>query len=173
VLVKLYKVENGILNYWEIWDTDTSLFIHSGELGDTGESKTLQIKPNKLKNIADQQIQNKIDEGYFHLDDDQLNDLIIQFEAYESAEDLNFREAIQNIINQTLGWTGNGHSINADIGNGKINIFSNVIDPYIACQAILKAIQEQGIHRDFLIVLKKQSGFEVLYPENFIGNFTY
>lgn len=59
----------------------------------TGERKTIQIKPNKLKNIADQQIQNKINEGYFQLNDDQLNDLIIKFEGRGSAEDFNFRES--------------------------------------------------------------------------------
>lgn len=173
MLIKLYKTENDTLNYWEIWDTDTGLFIHYGRVGNIGENKVMQVKPSKLKTIADQQIQQKIKEGYFQVEDDQLNELIIQFKEYESAEDLAFREAIQNIINQNLGWTGNGHSTDADIGNGTMNIFVNVVDPFIACDSIHKTINEKGIARDFLIALKKQSGFEVLYPKNFVGVFTY
>lgn len=173
MLSKLYKVENDAMHYWEAWDIETGLFIHWGSLGETGEKTIIEVKADKLSDTADQQIQNKISEGYFQLNDEQLNELIIQLEEQGSPEDLSLRESIQNIINEALGWSGNGHSTDADIGNGTINIFASVIDPYIACQTIRSAIVGKEISRDFLIALKKQSGFEVLYPEGFIGNFTY
>ena len=173
MLVKLYKIENDTLSYWEIWDVEVGLLVHWGMLGETGENKVIKIKPSKLDNAANKLIQEKVKEGYFQLEDDQLSELIIQFEEYGSPDDLSFRESTQNLINESLGWSGNGHSTDADIGNGTMNIFANVIDPYIACKTIRSTIQEKGIYRSFLIAIRKQNGSEVLYPEDFIGNFTY
>jgi predicted DNA-binding WGR domain protein len=172
VLAKLYKTENDSLLYWEIWDVDAGLFTHWGTLGDKGDKKTIPVS-SKIQDEADRLIQTKINEGYFQLEDDQHSELIIQFKEENSSEDLNSRTEIQNSINEALGWTGNGHSTDSDIGNGTINIFASVVDPYIAYQTIRSTIQEKDIQRDFLIVLQKQNSFEVLYPENFVGDFSY
>jgi hypothetical protein len=151
---------------------DKGLFIHWGILGQTGQSKLAELKPAQVENFVRDNVQIKIEEGYLEIGN--LEELIIQFsEVGLSQDDFKFRESVQSIINQALGWTGNGHSTDSDLGGGTINIFASVVDPQIATDTICKTFEENKIFRNFLVALRTQDAFEILYPSNYVGEFSY
>lgn len=173
MLVKLYNVKNDTLQYWELWDVEEGIITHWGKLGNLGEYKVIKIKSSLIEKTAKEKINKKLEEGYFQLQERQLQNLIIQIPVEEKVldKDLKKREAIQNLVNECLGWTGNGHCLDADIGSGTINLFADVIEPYIACKSIIQLFEENNLKNNFIIALKKEAGHAVLFPSNSTSDF--
>ena len=59
--------------------------------------------------------------------------------------DLEKCHTVEHILNNRLGWTGNGHCDGGDIGSGTINVFSCVVDPYIAKETIVAGLNENNL----------------------------
>ena len=62
-----------------------------------------------------------------------------------TTKDLERRERIRNILNEHLGWTGNGSCGDADIGSGEMTLFADVIKPEIAIKTIKNELKQNKI----------------------------
>ena len=108
-MLKLYKEINGVLHYWETWDEDDKTgLVHWGTVGENGEQK--KVKSTLLKNfhkIIQQEINEKINEGYEQIDEDDLKFLIIEYKLnsdFGNEEDLEKRHRLEAKMNEDLGW---------------------------------------------------------------------
>ena len=85
------------------------------------------------------------DQGYREIPTESHAELIVQFatDGWGGPKDLEFRGQVEELLNETLGWTGNGHCDGGDIGSGTINTFSFVVVADAAVEAVRAALAER------------------------------
>lgn len=175
-MLKLYKFEGSRVLYWEAWEHDGEVVLHWGETGEPGESQTIPLKhkQSSKKLIATEATKYRT-EGYRELRDGEEHTVLVQYkiDGWGTPEDLDKRHAIEEMLNEVLGWTGNGLCDGGDIGSGTMNVCCLVIDPYLASQAIVEELSDHNLLEGALIALELEESFEVLYPENHNTPFAY
>jgi len=113
-MIKLYKRTGKQTLYWEAWDAgNRSVTIHWGTLGKTGRSKNVPIpRGESADTVIDRESQEPRTNGYEEIDIDDHAQIIVQFktaDAWGDTADLDKRHKVEGILNECLGWTGNGH----------------------------------------------------------------
>lgn len=170
-MVKLYMKEEGQIYYFEAWlNEDESLTIHHGELGDVGETENfeclakddLPIRMQMSKLLSEAK-----EEGYTLSDN--ITELIVQFAYNEKEKPKKVQDKIDRltaILNNCLGWTGNGHCDSSHIGEGTVNLFCYVVDKDIAFNTIAEELELEGLFNDLKLAYQDaQSGeFVLLHP---------
>lgn len=129
---KLYKIDSGIIMaYHEAWIQDDSVVEHWGALGSAGESRTTRRRTqlSEEEEIASL-LGSAREKGYEPIDIDDHSVLIIEYEVegMGSAVDLDKREALQDRMDEVLGWTGLGHCDGGSIGSGTMEVCCIVVD---------------------------------------------
>lgn len=175
-MIKLYKRTEKECLYWEAWDARKRLVtIHWGSLGKTGRNKNIRIpKGETVKTVLRRESEEPRANGYQEIDIEDHAQIIVQYKTKDEwgdTADLDKRHEVEGILNECLGWTGNGHCDGGDIGSGEINVFSFVVDPTLAKDAIVKALKKNKLLDGAVIAVQKEDGYEVLWPENFEGKF--
>jgi hypothetical protein len=101
--------------------------------------------------------------------------LIVQYltEGWGSPDDLQMRHKIESLLDKRLAATGNGYCDGGDIGSGTINIFLSVLDAQRAAKVVIKALRKTHLLEGATIALETEEGFEVLWPQDFVGEFSY
>ena len=143
-MIKLYKTENGIMNYWETWENNGVYTIHWGKIGETGESKELRKGLfGSLNKTINSKINEKKTEGYAEIPDEELKTLLIEYKinGMGTESDLDKRHNLENKMNETLGWTGLGHCDGGSIGSGTMEVCCYVVDFEIAKSVIIKNLK--------------------------------
>ncbi len=175
-MLKLYKKNETNTQYWEAWEREGSVVIHTGVLGDEGEVEQIELADGEdINEIIAAESLDVLSEGYAEVSSDDHGHLILQYKmkgpwAEESAVEK--RHAVEDMIDQCLGWTGNGHCDGGDIGSGTVNIFSFVVDPAIAKKTILALLQEEKLLDGATLALQNDESYEVLWPEKHNGEFS-
>jgi hypothetical protein len=176
-MVKLYKKIGETIHYCEGWEHDGEVTVHWGELGTQGESKTV---PASLSQAGEKVIEDELaaarTDGFHEIDDDEHFQLVLQYRVADhgNQHDLEKRYAIEDVLNGSLGWTGNGHCDGGQMGSGSMEIFSYVVDPVIACATVVKDLQENGILDGALVAYTSDGeNYKVLYPEDHEGDFSF
>ena len=176
-MVKLYKKENGVTRYFEVWLNDEiSLTTHQGILGDTGETEDViyDEEGDLPVDMAMAEIISKQKQlGYKEIEE--LTELIIQYPKDESINKkvLSKKKTdLEALLNECLGWTGNGHCDGGDISSDALNLFCYVVDKDIAARSILEMLVEESCLDGVRIGYADEfSGeYKLLYPN--IGSFT-
>jgi hypothetical protein len=101
--------------------------------------------------------------------------LIVQYctEGWGSPEDLERCHRGENILDEQLRQTDNGYCDGNDIGSGTVNIFLHVLDPYRAMETITETLGKARMLDEATIALEIEEGFQVLWPQDFVGEFSY
>lgn len=101
--------------------------------------------------------------------------MIVQYhtEGWGSLEDLKEYHQVGDILDEYLRQAGNGYCDGDDIGSGTANIFLHVMDPYRATGTIVEALGKAQRLDGATIALETEEGFEVLWPQDFVGEFSY
>ena len=175
-MVKLYKFESNKVLYWEAWEADGEIIFHWGELGDRGKFQSIPLKSNESsKNLIAHEANEHRTEGYRELREGEEHTVLIQYQVngWGTAEDLDKRHEIENLLNEVLGWTGNGNCDGGDIGSGTMNVCSLVVNPYLASQTIVEELRKNNLLEGAVIAIEREESFEVLYPENYDKEFAY
>jgi hypothetical protein len=175
-MIKLYKFENDTVYYWEAWETDEEIVFHEGELGDFGDTQSISRNlVESARKYIDNEAKSYIAKGYRALADGEEYTLVVQYQVdgWGSAEDLAKRQQIEQLLNEVLGWTGNGHCDGGDIGSGTMNVSSLVVAPYLASHTIIDMLRENGLLEGAVIAIELEDSFEVLHPEDHEGEFAY
>ena len=58
---------------------------------------------------------------------------------------LKLRHSVEDLMNECLGWTGNGSCDGGDIGSGTANIFNYVVDVEKATQTIIEELKNNNL----------------------------
>jgi hypothetical protein len=176
-MIKLYKRTAKECLYWEAWDAGRRLVtIHWGTLGKTGRNKSIRIpKGESAKTVIRRESEEPRANGYNEIDLEDHAQIVVQYktkDAWGDTSDLDKRYQVEGILNECLGWTGNGHCDGGDIGSGEINAFSFVVDPALAKVAIVKELKKNKLLDGAIIAVRKDEDYEVLWPEDFDGEFS-
>ena len=136
---KLYKRIKGILHYHEAWAHGARVTEHWGIVGERGE--TTEHKRNKKvseEKDVEHVLSKPIAEGFEPIDVDDHAILLIEYpvEGMGSTKDLEKRNALENRMNETLGWTGLGNCDGGSIGSGTMEVCCFVVDFEIAKRII-------------------------------------
>lgn len=176
-MIKLYKRVGGEWLYWEAWESsDRSVTVHWGTLGDTGRTRQVRVPAgDSADGIILRESQEPHADGYTEVDPKNHSQVVVQFktkDAWGDTADLEKRERVEGLLNECLGWTGNGHCDGGDIGSGTINAYSFVIDPFIARDAIVDALKKNNLIAGAIIATGREEGYEVIWPDNYVGEFS-
>lgn len=177
-MLKLYKrVADGIL-YWEAWEDSGKITTHWGRLGEIGETKEIRVAANEnAERVIQRECKPQLADGFDQMEPSAA--LVIQYkiDGWGSPGDLETRYLIENLMNECLGWTGNGHCDGGDIGSGSINIYSFVIDATLAA-ATAKAALEEAKFLEGAVIASRQNfeddeeEYRIHYPPDFRGQFS-
>jgi hypothetical protein len=138
-MLKLYKRIKRVLHYHEAWAHGAKITEHWGIVGERG--KTAAHKRNKKlseeKNLK-QVLSKPLAEGFEAIDDDDHAILLIEYpvEGMGTTKDLKKRHALEDRMNETLGWTGLGNCDGGSIGSGTMEVCCLVVDFKIAKHVI-------------------------------------
>jgi hypothetical protein len=175
-MVKLYRRGGQAVEYWEAWDEANGFVtVHWGKLGQTGQSKSMRVPPGEpAEAFIAALAQPRRGEGYAEIDLEDHAQLVVQYrtEGWGSTDDLDRRHKVEGVLNECLGWTGNGHCDGGDIGSGSINVFSFVVDPHLARDAIVAALRDPRLLDGAVIAVARADNFEVLWPPDHPGDFS-
>ncbi len=169
-LIKLIKQDENDIFYWDIWVDGKTLVIHKGIVGDTGETEEMKLSLfQKAEKVMEKLAEEKHDEGYEYLDEDEIIELVVQF-SYEEDDmvaTLEKRHSVEDLMNECLGWTGNGYCDGGDIGSGTANIINYVVDVEKALKTILEELSNNNLLEGVKIAYlnPKDDEYIALYPE--------
>ena len=139
-MLKLYKLIDDQLHYWETWNKDAKTgIIHWGIVGERGTQRDVYSGIfSGFEKIVQKEINKNLAKGYQPIDIDDHYTLLIEFkvDGFGDAADVDKRTQLQNRMSQTLGWTGLGHCDGGSIGSGTMEVCCYVVDFDIAKQVI-------------------------------------
>lgn len=168
-MIKLVKEVDNELVYWEVWKDGKTLTIHYGVVGDTGETEKVNLKLfEKAEKVMEKLAEKKLNEDFENLDEDGLVELVVQYpyEENQMEEALEKRHTVEDLMNECLGWTGNGSCDGGDIGSGSTNVFNYVIDVDKALKTTLEELSNNNLLDNVKIAfLNKDEEYVSLYPE--------
>lgn len=131
-MLKLYRLKDNQLWYWETWDKDEkTAIVHWGIVGEQGQNKELKdgLFSSFRKNIQ-KEINQKLKEGYTEFDQDKVSFLEIEYiiDGFGTEQDLEKRHRLEAKMDEVLGWTGLGHTDGGSIGSGTMEVGCMVVD---------------------------------------------
>jgi hypothetical protein len=145
-MIRAYKEVNDDLLYFHIWETDeNNAVFYQGVMGNEGELE--HVSANSSDELTDK-INHKVDElnktGWSGIDDDEYDVLIIEYkiEGDGTEEEHKKRQAVQDKMNEVLGWTGVGYCDGGSIGSGTMEICCIVFDYQLAYDIINEDLNE-------------------------------
>lgn len=169
-LVKLYKVEdeNDIL-YFEAWiNEDDSVTVHKGKLGDIGSVETIENskKKNSINPLIWMKEQIEIHKERNYKEINTPIELLIQYQITPKSR-AEHSETIEAILNNCLGWTGNGHCECSSIEDLIVTFYCYVIDESIATYTIIDALEEESLLFENIKIAfadEIEGEYKLLYP---------
>lgn len=138
-MLKLYKRIGELLHYREAWELDGKIVEHWGLVGDRGEERSYPISPGLSEDEAiESALETARAEGFEEIDDDNHSVILIVYpvEGMGTQEDLDKRHALEDRMNETLGWTGLGNCDGGSIGSGSMEVCCFVVDAKVAERVI-------------------------------------
>ncbi|MCC9063942.1 WGR domain-containing protein [Flavobacterium piscisymbiosum] len=145
-MLKLYKLKDNQLWYWETWDKDEkTAVVHWGIVGEQGQNKEVKggLFSSFRKNVQ-KEIDQKLKEGYREFDQDKVSFLEIEYiiDGFGTEQDLEKRHRLEAKMDEVLGWTGLGHTDGGSIGSGTMEVGCMVVDFDIAKKVIEENLKE-------------------------------
>jgi len=139
-MIKLYLREGKrVARYHEAWAEEKVLIDHSGEVGTKGVVRRVPREPGKSELAQLRAIlapARKL--GYKAISPERHRLLLIEYRVrgMGSAKDLEKRHALQDRMDDVLGWRGLGHCDGGSIGSGTMECCCLVVDFDVAKKVI-------------------------------------
>jgi hypothetical protein len=136
---KLYKRVNGVLHYHEAWAAGGEITEHWGVAGERGETATHKLPKRAGAEAAIAKVlQGAVANGYVPIADIGEATLLIGYrvDGFGTPKDLKKRHALEERMNETLGWTGLGNCDGGSIGSGTMEVCCFVADYEVAKRVI-------------------------------------
>jgi predicted DNA-binding WGR domain protein len=138
-VLKLYKRIDGVLHYHEAWVAGGKIIEHWGVAGERGQTKQHKL-PNKgdPETAVAEVLRDAVSQGYVPVDEIGESTLLIEYavEGFGTPADLEKRHALEDRMNETLGWTGLGNCDGGSIGSGTMEVCCFVADFEVARRVI-------------------------------------
>ncbi|MBJ6763636.1 hypothetical protein JGU66_22940 [Myxococcaceae bacterium JPH2] len=167
-MLKLYKKDGDTLHYWEAWEHDGELTVHWGAVGQMGEHKKLPIPPGEdVDMLIAQEAESLVDAGYDEPEPDAQLALIVEYavQGKGTGHDFEKRKAVEELLSDMLGWTGNGEVEGGETITGKMRVYCLVMDVDIATRTVVEALDsEEFLEGATLLVAKGDEEPRLAWP---------
>jgi hypothetical protein len=143
-VIKLYKSIGGVLHYHEAWESDGSIIEHWGRVGERGEERTTPIEHGRSEDEAiEAALADARKKGYAEIDESEHTIVLVEYtiDGMGSPQDLEKRHALEDRLNEALGWTGLGHCDGGSTGSGSMEASCFVVDADIAQRVIAEDLK--------------------------------
>ncbi|MEM1152289.1 MAG: hypothetical protein AAGI03_17380, partial [Pseudomonadota bacterium] len=134
-MFRLYKRdERGrITHYHEVWvePKNRRIIVHWGAVGDQGEAEPFRIK---LLRPLERQVEDLLkparDAGFSELERSEERVLVVEFteDGFGDLGDLDKRDALEERLNEVLGWTGLGWCEDSRLDGAHLEAICFVVD---------------------------------------------
>jgi hypothetical protein len=175
MLLKLYKATAKGTHYWEAWSDRGQLAVHEGKLGTKGKSRLVRPpRGTTLKQLLASLAKEQRAAGYAEIPTDDHHWIVVQYQlkSWGSAKDLDKAEKVEALLNECLGWTGNGHCDGHDIGSGEMNVFAVVVDPKLGAKTIVAELKKRPrLLAGVVVAIREGEEYRVVHPPRFNGEF--
>lgn len=167
-MIKLYKKDGDELLYAESWVWDNEATVHTGIVGQTGDSTREPCLDEEafLARFAQQYAE----QGYTEIPVEDMYWIVAQWPVKTQTgdeADLQKMDAVTDILNEALGWTGLGAVDGFDIGQTlspdrkpALGVYSLVVDEALGVKVVLEALQDAVDNTGLIIATRPDSGDE-------------
>ena len=176
---RLYKRIEGTLHYWEAWSHQGQIVIHTGAVSSTGKTTTLPLARRKDGEATiDKLAKPQLKSGFGTIPLERHWTLTIQQDLapeWEAKQTLDRRYAMEDGLNEVIGWIGAGILDGGDIGHDRMNVFLLVLEPQLVLPAVVDWLRQAGHLGGTIIALTSPEDSEettVVWPEGHTGEFT-
>ena len=138
-MIKLFKRIEGSLHYHEAWVSDGMVIEHWGRVGDRGAQREHRHVHGRAESAVCQDILREArNSGFAPIDESELATVLIEYvvDGMGTSQHLDKRHALQEYIDEILGWTGLGHCDGGSIGSGTMEVCCLVVDVEVAMRTI-------------------------------------
>jgi hypothetical protein len=132
---KLYKRIDGVLHYREAWTHGSVLVEHWGVIGERGETRRITLSKNmRGEDAIAEALRPAHEDGFAPVSMNDHVRLLVEYsvDGFGAGTDLDKRHALEELLNETLGWTGLGMCDGGSIGSGTMEVCCFVVDFEIA-----------------------------------------
>jgi hypothetical protein len=130
-MLKLYNRTGRAIEYHEAWVDDRKVVEHWGKLGERGSTRehVLMSKMSAEDNVR-RVLASALAQGFEPIDIDEHATLLVEYrvDGMGSTRDVDKRHALEDRLNETLGWTGLGKCDGGSIGSGTMEVCCFVVD---------------------------------------------
>lgn len=169
-MIKLYKTIQGAVHYCEAWEQGGEVILHRGLVGDQGETSIKRIPASRSPAQAiEDALSAARAEGFSEFSGQRQLVLQCPASAGGTDADVEKRHEIELLLNESLGWTGNGRCTGGDVVSTTINLYAEVVDTEAALQSLVPQLEADL--SQCVIALVVDSGYEVLWPKGHSGEF--
>ncbi|NVJ04114.1 hypothetical protein HUW63_02495 [Myxococcus sp. AM001] len=147
-VLKLYKKEGNRLRYWEAWVHDGALTVHQGLVGETGEDHQLPLPPDDDPDLVIAEAAGPlVDQGYDEPDATAMMTLIVQYtvEGKGTGHDVEKRVAVEELLTDALGWTGNGEVEGGELQEQQLRVYCRVMDADAGVRTAVEALDAEDL----------------------------
>jgi hypothetical protein len=144
MMIKLYKSIDGQLHYHEAWTGDGLILEHWGKVGEKGERREHKVpRGRQAVAVLEDVLLDIREDDYAEIDEDVQPMVVIEYrvDGMGSARDLDKRAAIQDRMDEVLGWTGLGYCDGGSMGKGTMEVACRVVDAAVAKRVIEADLQ--------------------------------
>jgi hypothetical protein len=94
--------------------------------------------------------------------------------GWPTNDEVELRWRIESLLDDALGWVGNGHCDGGDAGSGSMNVFCYVVDAKASAQTMVETLREHGLLDKLIIALDDEDtdAMKVLWPPDYQGTFS-
>lgn len=144
-MLKLYKRIDNALHYHEAWLGRVSITEHWGVVGEQGETR--DHKRNKRleeKHQLEQVLGKARAAGFRPIEPEDQTKLLIEYavEGMGTRTDLDKRHALQDRLDEVLGWAGLGNCDGGSMGSGTMETCCYVVDFDVAKRVIAADLRD-------------------------------
>ena len=160
-MIRLYDRDaNGQLHYHEAWTEETRIVEHWGAVGSVGETTYHPYKRNGDETAALERVLAHARElGFGEISDEEMYTFIITYSVAESSQVTEVKQdQVSHLLDNSLGWTGLGHTSGYHIGDEVMEIYCVVVDFELARQVVIEDLRETE-HDDYLRIYDEESEF--------------
>lgn len=147
-MLKLYKKEGDSLRYWEVWVHEGVLTTHWGTVGEVGEQKEAPLPPDEDPDFAIADAAGPlIEDGYDEPELEAMATLLVQYpiEGKGTGHDVEKRVAVEELLTDALGWTGNGDVEGGELRDGHLRVYCQVMHTEAAVRGIVTALESEDL----------------------------
>jgi hypothetical protein len=181
-MIKLYRSDSGIVEYWETWPVEErprAAVLHEGRLGEPGTSVEVACGDD-FAAWAARQAEEKQQSGFRPLSDEEHDFLLIKWSAAVLPDPRAIEpvwDELELLVNDALGWSGLGRCLgmdysgpSADQADWEMTAMALAVDAATAIPVLVRALSEAGRAAGAVIAVRDDERDVIQWPADKAGS---